>query len=183
MADNVSLGGVRVLLVKLFLASVSLGNTSFVFQRVRASRHDCCFSWSKIQGLRWRHGCSGRTLLDSARISYFFHSCYRFFLFPRRDCNHDIVIWMNSRKGRRSRCCLSRRSNLSILCWTCWSSASGSNLEWVIRCAGGSWAFESSFLVTSGMMVSNSSMQVLSTKGFNAFNSNAWRKIRKSSET
>ena len=49
----------------------------FVVLKVRAWLHDCCSSKSHIQGLRWRHGWSGRTLLDSARISFFFHSCNR----------------------------------------------------------------------------------------------------------
>ena len=54
------------------------------------------------------------------------------FLFPSWHCNQDIAVWKNFRKVRRSRCCSFRRSSLAILCWTCWSSASGSSPEWMI---------------------------------------------------
>ncbi len=72
---SLSLGGVRAFADVLHSASVSPGSTFFVVRKVRARLHHCCSAWSHIQGLRWRHGCSGRTPLDSVRISYFFHSC------------------------------------------------------------------------------------------------------------
>ena len=110
-------------------ACVLPGSTFFVVQKLRAELHVFCFSWSRIQGSRWRHGCSGRTLLDSAKTSYFFHSCNRFDLFPSKHCSQDIAVWKFFPKDRRSRCCSCRRSNPAILCWTCWSSASGSSPE------------------------------------------------------
>ena len=62
----------------LFWASVSLCCTFFVFLQVRVWPHDCCSSWWHSQGLRWRRSCSARTLLVSAKISYFFHNCSRY---------------------------------------------------------------------------------------------------------
>ena len=99
---------------------------------VLAWLHDCCFSWSHVQGLRWRHCCSCRTLLGSVWTSYFYHSCNRLFLFPSKHCNQDIAVWKNFRKVRRSPCGSSRRLNPAILCWTFWSSASVSSPEWII---------------------------------------------------
>ena len=61
-----SLGGVCAFADGPFSAFVSPGSTSFVVQKVRAWLYDCCSSLSRIQGLRWRHGCSGRTLVGIA---------------------------------------------------------------------------------------------------------------------
>ena len=119
-----------------WMASVvfaSHGSTPFVFQKLRVWLHGFCFSWgdvtvvvveSRVQGLRSRHG--GRFPLDSALIACFFHSCNRF-----------AVKTLLFGRIRRSRCCSSRRSGLAILCWTCWSSASGSSPEGTIPHAGG----------------------------------------------
>ena len=107
-----------LLLTGLFQHLFRLVVQSLSFREVRAR-----------QGLKWCHRCSDRTLLHSARISYFFHSCNRLYLFPSSLCSQDIAVWKNFRKVRRSRCYSSRRSNPAILCWTCWSSASGSSPE------------------------------------------------------
>ena len=94
---------------------------------------------SNVSGdLRWRGSCSARTPLDSAKISHFFHNCNRLNRFLSMYCTQDIAVWKNFRKNRRSRCCSCRRSSLAILCWTCWSSASGSSPEWMIPYAGSS---------------------------------------------
>ena len=58
--------------------------------------------------------------------------------FPEGIAVRTIAVWKNFRSVRRSRCCSSRRSSSAILCWTCWSSASGSSPERRIPCAGGS---------------------------------------------
>ena len=52
---KVSLDGVRVFPVGPFQASVSPGNTSFVFQKLRAELHVFCFSWSHIRTPRRLH--------------------------------------------------------------------------------------------------------------------------------
>ena len=114
---KVSLDGVSAFADVPFSASVSLGSAFFVFPKVRAWLHDCCSSESHIQRLRWRHGCSGRTLLDSAKISYFFNNCNRLFLFPSRHCK--TLLFGSA----------SQRSNLPILYWTWWSCAPGWNPE------------------------------------------------------
>ena len=133
---KVSLDGVRANSDVPFSASVSPGCTFFVVQKLRAWLHGCCSSHSRFQG--WRRSWSARTLFVSAKISYVFHSCNRLYLIPSRYCSRDIVVGKNFRQVRRSRCCSSRRSSPAILCWTCWSSASGSSPEWMILYVCGS---------------------------------------------
>ena len=116
--------------------------------------HDCCSSWARIQGMRWRRGCSARTLLDSAMISYFFQSCNRLYRFSNKYCSHDIAVWKTFRKIRRSRCCSLRRSNPAILCWTCWSSASVSSPGGKIPCTGGSRTSRSTSWLCSRVLYS-----------------------------
>ena len=132
---KVSLGVLRAISDVHFSASVSLGSTFFVFQEVRVWQHDCYSSWSHCQGLRWRRSCSARTLVVSAKISSFFHNCTGLFLFPSMYCTRDSAAWRNFRGVRSSLCCSCRRVILVILCFACWSSASGSSPEGRIPCA------------------------------------------------
>ena len=76
------------------------------------------------------------------------------FRFPSRYCSQDVAVWKNFRKVRRSRCCSSRGSSLAILCWTCWSSASGSNPEWTILYVCGSRTSRSTFWLCSRVLYS-----------------------------
>ena len=141
-----------------FSAFVSPGRTLFVVQKVRVWRGDCYSSWWHSQGLRWRRSCSARSLLDSAKISYFFHNCNRLSRYSSWFCIQDIAVWKHFRKVRRSRCCSCRRSVPQTLGWTlfflffllffltarirdrtCWFSASGSSPEGRIPCACREW--------------------------------------------
>ena len=121
-----------------FSAFVSPGSTLSVAQKVRVWHLDCYSSWWHSQGLRWRRCCSALSLLNAAKISYFFQNCNSLSRYPRRYCIQDIAVWKIFRKVRRSRCCSCRWSIVVILGWTCWSSASGSSLGWRIPCAGAS---------------------------------------------
>ena len=156
---KVSLDGVRAFADGPCLASVSPGSTFFYVQKVRAWLHDCCSSWQHSQGLRWRHGCSGRTPLVSAKTSYFFHSCNWWSRFPSRYCTQDIAVWRNFRKVRRSLCCSCQRVNPVILCWTCWSSASGSSHEGRILRSGRSRTSQSTSWPCSHVLCSAARLQ------------------------
>ena len=96
---KVSLDGVRVFRDRLFFASISPGNTSFVFHKVHASLHDRCFLLITLPGIEVTSRLFWSNSVGSAKTSYIFHSCNRFFLFPSRHCSQDIAVWKNFRSG------------------------------------------------------------------------------------
>ena len=78
--------------------------------------------------------------------------------FPRV-CSQEIAVRKKFRKVRRSRCCSNGRSSVVILWWTCWSSSSGSNPEWMNLYVCGSRTSQITFWLCSRVLHSASRLR------------------------